>query len=106
MDAYIVRHTLPSTSLLVKINIKKKYSILFFFFQKVISPITVDTNNNTVIIITQPDIDTKINSTNQLIVSLMLRYALECAKGCQHHLKESIFTKIFHSLQLPIDICK
>ncbi len=36
----------------------------------------------------------------------MLRYALECAKGCQHHLKELIFTKIFHSLQLPIDICK
>ena len=47
-----------------------------------------------------------VNSTNQLIISLMLRYALECAKRCRNNLKESIFAKTFHSLEVPIDTCK
>ncbi len=71
-----------------------------------ISPVTLDNNNETVIIITQPDIDSKVNSTNQLIISLMLRYALECAKKCQRNLQESIFQKIFYSLELPVNTCK
>ncbi|CAF1341668.1 unnamed protein product [Adineta steineri] len=68
-----------------------------------VSPVTFDSHNNPIIIITQPDNDTEINSTSQLIVSLRLRYALECAKKCQNNMKESIFAKTFHSLELPID---
>jgi hypothetical protein len=50
--------------------------------------------------------NTKINSTNQLIIFLTLRYALECGKKCQHNLKESIFAKTFHSIEVPFNTCK
>ncbi|CAF2723673.1 unnamed protein product [Rotaria sp. Silwood2] len=64
----------------------------------------LDSFNNTVIILTQSDSNTKSNSTPpQLIISVMLRYALECARRCQNNMKESIFSKIFHRLQLPMD---
>ena len=36
----------------------------------------------------------------------MLRYALECTRRCRNDLKESIFAKTFHSLEIPIDTCK
>jgi hypothetical protein len=36
----------------------------------------------------------------------MLRYALDCTQKCQNNLKESIFEQTFHSLELPVDICK
>jgi len=107
IDAYIVHQRSVSTSSLVKINIEKY--LMYFqycFFLQTISPVTLDNNNETVIIITQPDIDSKVNSTNQLIISLMLRYALECAKNCQRNLQESIFQKIFYSLELPVNTCK
>ncbi|CAF1131758.1 unnamed protein product [Rotaria sordida] len=64
----------------------------------------LDSNNNTVIIITRPDSNRKSNSTPpQLKISLMLRYALECAKRCQTNMKESILSKTFYDLELPID---
>lgn len=71
-----------------------------------VSPTSLDNGNRTVIIITQPDGETMINSTNQLIISLMLRYALECTKRCRIDLKESIFAKTFHNIEIPIDTCK
>jgi len=88
IDAYIVHQRSVSTSSLVKINIEKYLMYLqYCFFLQTISPVTLDNNNETVIIITQPDIDSKVNSTNQLIISLMLRYALECVKNCQLNLQ-------------------
>jgi hypothetical protein len=48
----------------------------------------LDKNNNAVIIITQPTNQTKITSANQLIISLILRYALEYAKKCQTDLQD------------------
>lgn len=105
MDANIVHQRSASTNLSVRNYFEK---VIFFkiLFLQVISPITLDNNNKTVIILTQPDIDTKVNSTNQLIISLSLRYALECTKKCQINLKESIFAKTFQTLELPIDTCK
>lgn len=56
--------------------------------------------------ITQADSNTKTNSTSQLFISLMLRYALECAKKCQKYTTESIFLSTFHSLEVSIEACR
>ncbi|UJR25243.1 hypothetical protein I4U23_006595 [Adineta vaga] len=85
MDAFITHEESPSKSTVF------------------ISPVTLDNNNNTIIIITQSDNSTQKNATAQLIISLRLRYALECTKKCQSDMKESIFAKIFRSLELPLD---
>ncbi|CAF3339925.1 unnamed protein product [Rotaria sp. Silwood1] len=68
------------------------------------SSASLDSVNDKVIVLTQPDSSIKSNSTPpQLTMSLMLRYALECAKRCQKNMKESIFSKTFYRLELPID---
>jgi len=54
----------------------------------------------------QPGIGTHINSTNQLMITLKLRYALECAKKCQNNMKETVLARTFHSLDVPLDTCK
>ncbi|CAF1481027.1 unnamed protein product [Adineta ricciae] len=85
LDAYITHESSPSTT------------------EMFVSPVTLDNNNNTIIIISQPDHNTQKNATTQLIISMRLRYALECAKQCQNDIRESVFARTFHSLEIPLN---
>ncbi|CAF0812463.1 unnamed protein product [Rotaria sp. Silwood1] len=98
------KYQVQSDVLTLVYNLPDRLSILLMNWTYANSSASLDSVNDKVIVLTQPDSSIKSNSTPpQLTMSLMLRYALECAKRCQKNMKESIFSKTFYRLELPID---